>query len=187
QESLTEADLIKARTLKNKMSAAPEPEEENIRAVPVNAETLKAGDTVLVGSMGAEGKIVSYRVGKKQAEVQIGALRVRCELSDLYVASKHKAQEKKVTVVRNLAEKTTPLTECNIIGMTVLEAIPEVEHFLDGAILSNLAEVRIVHGMGTGKLRAAVHRFLQGHKRVEAFRLGKYGEGESGVTVVTLR
>ncbi|MDE6059003.1 MAG: endonuclease MutS2 [Clostridia bacterium] len=187
QESLTEADLIKARTLKNKMSAAPEPEEEHIRAVPVNAETLKAGDTVLVGSMGAEGKIVNYRAGKKQAEVQIGALRVRCELSDLYVAPKHKAQEKKVTVVRNLAEKTTPLTECNIIGMTVLEAIPEVERFLDSAILSNLAEVRIVHGMGTGKLRAAVHSFLQGHRRVEAFRLGKYGEGESGVTVVTLR
>ena len=71
--------------------------------------------------------------------------------------------------------------------MTTAEALPEVEAFLDSAVLANLPEVRIVHGMGTGKLRAAVHDFLRKNKRVASFRLGKYGEGESGVTVVTLK
>jgi len=71
--------------------------------------------------------------------------------------------------------------------LTVAEAIPELEQFLDAAVLSNLSEVRVVHGMGTGKLRAAVHTALKGHARVEGFRLGKYGEGESGVTIVTLK
>ncbi len=187
KESLSEADLIRARTLKNKISAAPVEEEEHVRALPVNPQTLKEGDTVLVGSMGAEGKVVAIRAGKKQAEVQIGALRVRAEWNDLYVSGRRGAAAKQVTVVRNLAENAAAPRECNVIGKTVLEAIPEIEQFLDKALLSNMSEVRIVHGMGTGKLRAAVHRFLQGHKRVESFRLGKYGEGESGVTVVTLK
>ena len=90
-------------------------------------------------------------------------------------------------VVRNLAPKPLPTRECNVIGMTVQEAIPEVEAFLDSAVLSNLEQVRIVHGMGTGKLRAGIHDYLRKNPRVAEFRLGKYGEGESGVTIVTLK
>lgn len=187
KESLTESDLIRARTLKNKMNEGADREEERVRAVPVVPESLKEGDRVLVGSMGAEGIVVSFRSGKKQAEVQIGALRVKAALGDLYVARSGKPQEKKVTVFKHLAEKTELPRECNVIGLTVSEAIPEIEQFLDAALVSNLSQVRIVHGMGTGKLRSAVHRLLQGHRRVESFRLGKYGEGESGVTVVTLK
>ena len=71
--------------------------------------------------------------------------------------------------------------------MTVSEALAEVDAFLDGALLQNLSEVRIVHGMGTGALRKAIGDHLKKNKRVESFRPGKYGEGESGVTVVTLR
>lgn len=190
KENYTEADLIRARTLKNKMENAPA-EEEPVRAVPVDAAKLKAGDKVLVGSMNAEGVVLSVRKEKGTCEVQAGAFKVNAKISDLFTAGRAKAekQEKKhsVQVTRNLKERAAAHLECNVIGMTTAEALPEVEAFLDSAVLANLPEVRIVHGMGTGKLRAAVHDFLRKNKRVASFRLGKYGEGESGVTVVTLK
>ena len=71
--------------------------------------------------------------------------------------------------------------------MTVQEALPELNNFLDGAVLANFKTVRIVHGMGTGKLRRAVQEYLKKDRRVAEYRLGVYGEGESGVTVVTLK
>ena len=190
KENYTEADLIRARTLKNKMGNAPA-EEEPVRAVPVDASKLKAGDKVLVGSMNAEGVVLSVRKEKGTCEVQVGAFKVNAKISDLFTSGRAKAekQEKKhsVQVTRNLKERAAAHLECNVIGMTTAEALPEVEAFLDSAVLANLPEVRIVHGMGTGKLRAAVHDFLRKNKRVASFRLGKYGEGESGVTVVTLK
>ena len=90
-------------------------------------------------------------------------------------------------VKRTLATKPSPMLELNVIGMTVHEAIPEVEAFLDGAVIANLEEVRIVHGMGTGKLRAGIHDYLRTQRIVESYRLGKYGEGDTGVTIVKLK
>ncbi len=184
----TEADLIRARTLKNKMMLERPAEETPVRAMPVDAAKLKAGDRVLVGAMGAEGTVVSFNRDKGTCEVQTGALRVRAKLADLYTPSR-KQQEpaQKVQVTRNLAPRPTASRECNIIGMTTSEGVAEAEAFLDAAVVSNLHEVRIVHGYGTGKLRAAIHEMLRRNPRVEDFRLGKYGEGEGGVTIVTLR
>lgn len=194
RESLGESDLIRARTLKNKLAAAAYgmEEEEKIRNLPVDAAKLKAGDTVFVKSMNAAGTVVSFRADKNTAEVQCGSLRVRSKISDLYIAAgpEQKADKKdkeRVSVVKNLAPKPVVSRECNVIGLSVQEALPEVEAFLDGAIVSNLSEVRIVHGMGTGKLRAAIAELLKKHGRVAEFRLGRYGEGESGVTIVTLK
>ncbi len=187
KESLTEADLIRARTLKNKLVYAPDEEEEPVRSVPVDPETLKAGDRVLIKSMNAEGIVLSVKKEKNTAELQCGSLQVRSKISDLLTPSRKKEEKQAVQVVRDLAKRETLARECNLIGMNVSEAIPELESFLDGAVLQNLSEVRIVHGMGTGKLRAAVHDFLRKHKRVKEYRLGKYGEGESGVTIVTLK
>ena len=75
----------------------------------------------------------------------------------------------------------------NVIGKTVLDALPEVEAFLDAAVLANLEEVRIVHGMGTGKLRAGIHEYLRKSGNVAEFRLGHYGEGDTGVTIVKIK
>ncbi len=197
QEELSERDLIKARTLKNKLAntAFSEEEEEKIRALPVDASKLKEGEKVFVRSMNAEGVVLSFKKDKGVAELQVGSLRVRSRLSELFcVPSKPPKQAKQppkkqssVTVVRDLAPRSGAKADCNVIGMTVSEALPEVEKFLDSAVLANFAEVRIVHGMGTGKLRAGVHAYLRKHPHVEEFRLGRYGEGESGVTVVTLK
>ena len=80
-----------------------------------------------------------------------------------------------------------PTLEINVIGQTVHEAIPDVQAFIDSAVISNLEEVRIIHGVGTGKLRAGIHEFLRTHKNVAEFRLGRYGEGETGVTIVKIK
>jgi len=189
KESLDESDLIRARTLKNKMAeSAVEREELPARLVPADFSKLKAGDRVMVGSMGAEGEILSVRPEKKAAEIQCGLLRVRVKADDLFLPRGQKEKPKeRVRVVKNLSERTMPARELNLIGLNVSEAMQDLENFLDAAIVSGLNEVRIVHGMGTGKLRSAVRDFLQGNPNVKEFRLGVYGEGESGVTIVKLK
>ena len=187
KQNYSEVDLIRARTLKNKLENAPT-EEEPVRAVPVDAATLKAGDRVMVGSLGREGTVLSVRREKGTCDVQAGALRVTVKIFDLYRAAPQKqGQGEKVQVTRELVQRPVVKREVNLIGMTTGEGVAEAEAFLDSAVLANLHEVRIVHGVGTGKLRAAVQEMLRRHPRVESFRLGKYGEGENGVTVVTLK
>ena len=106
---------------------------------------------------------------------------------------KKKIQNKKTTnkndirVTKSLNTRPAPSLEINVIGYTVHEALPEVEAFIDSAVISNLEEVRIVHGVGTGKLRAGIHDFLRHNRNVDSFRLGKYGEGETGVTIVKIK
>ena len=78
-------------------------------------------------------------------------------------------------------------SEINVIGLNVDEAIPLVDKYLDDCYMANLENARIVHGKGTGKLRDGIHRFLKKNPRVKSFRMGTYGEGEMGVTVVTLK
>jgi DNA mismatch repair protein MutS2 len=206
KEHFTESDLIRARTLKNKLAGlAYETENEDTpkpQYQPVKAEEVKVGDKVYVKSMGGEGTIVSIRLQKNEAEVLCGNVRLRVKISELCVltASENtqttnkklpKWQRKKpndrVQVSKSLSEKPMPTLELNVIGKTVLEAIPDVEAFLDAAVLANLDEVRIVHGMGTGKLRAGIHEYLRTCKHVAEFRLGRYGEGETGVTIVKIK
>ena len=204
KESLSEADLIKARTLKNTLAdKVYEREEESSNLpqyAPIIPEKLRVGDKVFVQNIGQEGTIESIRLNKGEAEVLCGSMRLRCKFSNLsLVISNSNAQTKKkpkwqtkkdserVQVKRTLATKPSPMLELNVIGMTVHEAIPEVEAFLDGAVIANLEEVRIVHGMGTGKLRAGIHDYLRTQRIVESYRLGKYGEGDTGVTIVKLK
>lgn len=193
RESLTESDLIRARTLKNRLSdsAYDDAEEEKIRNMPVDPATLKVGDRVFFKGVNAEGVVLSLKREKNAAELRCGQLRINCKISDLFypAVSPHMREKgtETVQVVRKLAPKKTATMECNVIGMTVPEALPEVEAFLDSALLAGLSEVRIIHGMGTGKLRTGIHEYLKKHPHVLEFRLGKYGEGESGVTVVTLK
>ena len=204
KESISEGDLIKARTLKNRLgNLAYETEKEEFAVpqyLPAKAETLKAGDEVFVKNINQSGVVQNVRLQKNEAEVLCGNIRIRSKISDLSVLiGEGKKQEKrlpkwqrdlkkeKVSVQKSLAPKPMPTLEINLIGMTVQEALPEAEAFIDSAVVANLEEVRIVHGFGTGKLRAGIHEFLRKHKNVAEFRLGKYGEGEAGVTIVKIK
>ncbi len=208
QESLTQADLIKARTLKNRLGDKvyeSEAEETDLPKYRQAAEKeLTVGKKVYVKNTNQEGIIQSLRLNKNEAEVLCGSIRLRSKISDLCViiteektqTNPYRALQKRkksntaadnVQVVKSLTPKPAPALEINVIGLTVHEALPQIEAFLDSAVLSNLEEVRIVHGMGTGKLRAGVHDFLRKQKNVAQFRLGKYGEGDTGVTIVTIK
>lgn len=206
KETISESDLIRARTLKNRLAdQAYDVEKEEIsrpQYLPVSADRLKPGDRVFVGTIGQEGIVQAVRAQKGEAEILCGNIRIRSKISDLSLLippsnaqnNKQKTQKRgsgkaadNVQVAKNLAPRPVPGLEINVIGLTVQEALPEVEAFLDAAVLANLEEVRIVHGVGTGKLRAGIHDFLKKQKHVAEFRLGKYGEGETGVTIVKLK
>ncbi len=203
KEELTQADLIKARTLKNKISDKvydSEQDGENTlkQYAPISAEKLKVGMKVYVGNAGQEGVVQSIRLPKGEAEILCGNMRLRSKISDLSVLISPqvtqtikkkvgKGQPEKIQLKKSLNPKPMPSLEINVIGLTVAEALPEVEAFIDSAVIANLEEVRVVHGVGTGKLRAGIHDFLRGNRHVESYRLGKYGEGEAGVTIVKIR
>ena len=204
KESISEADLIKARTLKNKLGDAAyesENEESERQYLQLNVSTLKVGDKVFVKNIGQEGVVQNIRLQKGEAEVLCGNMRVRSKITDLAgIMSAAAAQNKnksakwqsknkneKVQVKKSLQPKPAPTLEINVIGLTVHEALPEVEAFIDSAVIANLEEVRVVHGVGTGKLRAGIHDFLRKHRNVESYRLGKYGEGETGVTIIKIK
>ena len=87
----------------------------------------------------------------------------------------------------SVSKTRTVNSEINVIGLTVDEAIPLVDKFLDDCFLAKLQTARIVHGKGTGKLRQGIHSFLKKNKRVKSYRIGTYGEGEMGVTIVELK
>jgi len=87
----------------------------------------------------------------------------------------------------NASEKRSSKNEINLIGMTTEEAIMELEEFIDGAVLSHIGTITVIHGKGTGALRNAVHARLRSHRNIKAFRLGKYGEGEDGVTIAEIK
>ena len=203
QEHISEADLIKARTLKNKLAdKAYESEEDGLNLtqyLPVEPDKLKVGDKVFAKNIGQEGVVQNVRANKGEAEILCGNIRLRSKISELSLVLKSKPntakkpkwqvkkEGEKVQVKRTLNTKRAPALELNVIGMTVHEALPEVEAFLDAAVLSNLDEVRIIHGMGTGKLRAGIHEFLRTQRNVAEYRLGKYGEGDTGVTIVKIK
>lgn len=195
KSEVSEADLIRARTLKNKIAdrayGLEFEKDEPERRVPADINALKAGDRVFVGAMESEGEVISVNIRKKEAEVLVSSLRLNVKAGDLFRSVGKKKAEKpknRVQVVRNISSNTGAVqTEINLLGMTVSEAIEEADAFIDRAVLSGLEEVKLVHGIGTGKLREGLREHLRKHKNVAEFRSGKYGEGEAGVTIVKLK
>ncbi len=153
-----------------------------------------AGDRVQLMDMGLQATVVSAADEKGMVEVQAGAMRTRTPLTNLRLFESRR-EEKRATKgqpkprVGGLTSRMerSAVTDLDLRGQTTEEGLLEVDRFLDNAVLCGLERVTIIHGKGTGALRAAVHAHLKGHRQVKAFRLGVYGEGETGVTVVELK
>ncbi len=194
KEEISESDLIAARTLKNKLKNVAFGEEEGPAAVnaylPADADNLKTGAKVFVVPMQSVGEVISFSPSKGEAEVACGSMKMRCKLKDLKIIPPEKKQKSAysggVRVVRSIP-RSAPVLELNVIGQTVEEALYEVDNFIDRAVTDNLEEVKVIHGVGTGKLRKAIAEHLKRHKNVQSFRPGKYGEGETGVTIIKLK
>lgn len=195
KEEISESDLIKARTLKNKIKdaayRADEAPERKTTYTPADKNNLREGARVFVKPMQTEGVVTSYSQGKGEAEVTCGSMKLRCKPADLLIienAPQGGAVKRadSVKVVRKIPV-SRPVLEINVLGLTVPEALYEVDNFIDRAVTDNLEEIKVIHGVGTGKLRKAIAEHLKRHKNVESFRAGKYGEGETGVTFIKLK
>lgn len=153
---------------------------------------LKIGDTVTVTKMGKSGTVMAVPDDKGVVLVQIGAMKTRVPLNTLRLEKSadntQKKQPKRNAVITSKAQMTRKASlELDIRGCTVDEGTMMVDQFIDGAVMSGLHCVTIIHGKGTGVLRRAIHEHLRKMKHIKEFRLGLYGEGEDGVTIVTLR
>ena len=156
------------------------------------AEDFHLGDSVHVISMNLTGIVRSLPDAKNMITVQMGILQSTIPISDVEIikeeAPKTKSQMKQRAgqYGASMNKSRTIKPEINLLGMTVDEAIMELDKYLDDACLSHLNQVRVVHGKGTGALRKGVHEYLKKQKYVKSFRLGEFGEGDAGVTIVEL-
>ena len=179
---------IKDIKLTNSSSISKEPNSININDVKQNVE-------VFVTTLGQKGIIVSSHVSKSnEVQVQIGSLKTNINIKYLekvsYTNNSSNSKNSKnngITSYSSISKSRTAKTEINVIGMTVEEAIFVVDKFLDDCSLAKLQSARIVHGKGTGKLRDGIHKFLKNHPHVKSYRMGTFGEGEMGVTVVEIK
>ncbi len=190
KEELKETDLITARTLRNKIKdTAFEEDGDTKKAVdflPATVQNIKTGIDVFIKPMDCRGTVTGFNAKKCEAEVSTGSFKLHINLKDLLIIGEKSQTSPKVKIVKSVP-RTAPVLEINVLGMAVQEALYEVDNFIDRAVTDNLEEVKIIHGVGTGKLRKSIHERLKKHKNVESFRLGKYGEGETGVTFIKLR
>lgn len=158
------------------------------RKSKAKASDFHLGDSVHVISLNLDGTVRSLPNQKGELTVQMGILQSTVKISDVEIVKEEKqSKQQKTAQYRasvNKAKNIKP--EINLLGMTVDEAIMELDKYLDDACLSHLNQVRIVHGKGTGALRKGVHEYLKRQKYVKSFRLGEFGEGDAGVTIVEL-
>ncbi len=158
-----------------------------------SAETkeLAIGDVVLVLSFNLEGKIVSLPNAKGDLTVQMGLMQTQVNKKDIQWISREKKEEDKSKNTQSgkikMSKAMNIRTDINLIGMRVDEALPELDKYLDDAYLSHLSQVTVIHGRGTGALKEAVHAHLKKLKYVKSYRLGAFGEGDQGVTIVEFK
>ena len=172
----------------------------------ISPKKIKIGDGVRVLSMNLNGTVSSLPNARGELYVQMGILRSLVNIKDLELLEEASITGPGMeapagkkggagTGNRNatgagkikMSKSFSVSPEINLIGMTVDEATPVLEKYLDDAYLAHLPQVRVVHGRGTGALKAAVHRQLKKLKYVKEFRLGTFGEGHTGVTIVTFK
>ena len=157
----------------------------------VSPKSLKVGDGVRVLTMNLNGTVSTLPNAKGDLYVQMGILRSLVNIKDIELLDEPAVTGPTLSKTGSgkikMSKSSTISPEVNLIGMTVDEALPVLDKYLDDAYLSHLNQVRVVHGRGTGALKAGVHKHLKKLKYVKDFRLGEFGEGDSGVTIVTFK
>ncbi len=161
----------------------------------IDPKKLKKGDSVRIVSMGLTGTVSSLPDAKGALFVQCGIIRTHTNVKDLVYVEEETVTTPKLqrsgggsgSGKMKMAKTMSISTEINLLGKTVDEALAVLDKYLDDAYLAHLPSVRVVHGKGTGALRNAVHGHLKRLKYVKEYRLGEYGEGDSGVTIVTFK
>ena len=151
---------------------------------------LKAGERVKIMSLRSHGVVLSVEEPLNQVEVMTAKAKVKTSLSDIArVTEGEEERETEVSKGHLFPRETVqePPTRLNVIGLTVEDALPQVDKFIDQALLHGLEKVQVIHGVGSGRLRSAIAQYLRDHRGVKAFSPGEATKGGHGVTVVELR
>lgn len=183
-------EMRKELKLKEKKNVPPKSRRNDGRKSNVNLNTLKPGANVLIMDLNDKGSVLSINKENKTAVIQVGIMKITTDLSNLIVLEDDKGERPKDYMpprTQTVKAERSGKTEVDLRGMTIGEAEIEVDKFLDEATLSGLNQVSIIHGKGTGALRAGIQNYLRHHPHVRKFRPGKFGEGDIGVTVVELK
>lgn len=165
--------------------------ENNALKSDTKLEDLKKGMKVYIGSINQEGTILSISNKSNKVRVQIGMAKTDFHIEDIFIKNNNLNEEAQVKNEKinkkEINVKNNVSTEINVIGLTVDEAIPIIDKYLDECSMTSMKTTRIVHGKGTGKLRSGIQGYLKTHPHVKSFRNGTFGEGEMGVTIVELK
>lgn len=148
---------------------------------------IKQNETVFVTTLKQNGIVLSNISKSNEVIVQVGSIKMNIPIKYLEKAHKETITKKDTKNYTSISKTRNAKTEINVIGYTVEEATFVVDKFLDDCALAKIKTVRIVHGKGTGKLKNGIHQFLKNHPHVASYRMGTYGEGEMGVTVVEVK
>jgi len=168
-------------------TADPIKEKKNEKYTP--PRPFKVGDSVLIFDIDKDAEILSINEKDGTAYVQAGIIKTKVKLSNLRLNK----EKPKVTVQtsrkRNMPSKmdTNPTTEVDVRGETAMEAIMDIDAAINNAVLMNINQLTIIHGKGTGVLRAEIQKYLRTHKNIKSFRLGNFGEGDAGVTICEIK
>jgi DNA mismatch repair protein MutS2 len=158
-------------------------------AAALDVAEPEVGSKVTVGGLGLEGVVIA--IDGNRAEIDVRGKRIQAKVKELKVISgppsPTSADRARVRVNVDLKPRAGMLSELNVIGMTVDQAIDRVSRFLDDTLVTDLHEVRIVHGHGTGQLRKGVHQFLKAHPQVAKYYTAPENQGGGGATIVELK
>lgn len=186
-----ETERAKLREQINEKDSARQKSTPKKKAKKIKASELFIGADVRILSLNSVGTISTLPNDRGELFVQAGLLRTKVKLNDIEIINQPKPKQEKNKNTgggRIRMDKSSNIhQEINLIGMTVDEAMPVLGKYLDDAYLAHLSQVTIIHGRGTGALRKAVHDHLKRTKYVKAYRLGEFGEGDMGVTIVEFK
>ena len=185
-----ERESLRKKIKKNRENRGEKKEERTHKQH--KPEDFRIGDTVIVHSMHVRGIVNSLPDKNGNIMVQMGIIRSRVHYSDLEIVEDTEITgpndfKRTGSGAIKVSKSLSISPEINLLGMTVDEAVSVLDKYLDDAALAHLNEVRVVHGKGTGKLRSGIHDYLRRAKHAKSFRLGAFGEGDAGVTIVTIR
>ena len=183
----------KANKLRNKLneeiSSIAKVDEKDIQiGNSLPREKIKPNINVFVSNLNADGVVLSNISKDDTVQVQVGIMKMNIDIKYLQESKSTNSSKKTFNYTQRSSLKSQSVSpEINLLGMTVDEAISIIDKYLDDCFMAKLSPVRIVHGKGTGALRNGIHKYLKTNKHVDNFRLGTFGEGEMGVTVVNLK
>ncbi|MCI8273200.1 MAG: endonuclease MutS2 [Clostridia bacterium] len=172
--------------LNEQISSLKNKSEDVISQQHIAREDIKPNLNVFVSNLNTDGIVLSNVSKDDTVQVQVGSMKMNLNIKYLQEIKKQSSKKdygyKSISSFKSMSVNS----EINIIGFTVDEAIPIVDKYLDDCFIAKLSPIRIVHGKGTGALKNGIHKFLKTNKHVDSFRLGSFGEGEMGVTIVYL-